>query len=61
MIGRETESEVNTQKFLTINKFFPDKSPQPMGTKAKINQCDYIKLIIFCKARETQQNEKEAY
>ena len=48
----------NTLFDISRSNIFLDMSPQARETKAKINKCDYIKLKIFCTAKETIDKTK---
>ena len=43
---------------ITLSNIFSDISPQARETKEKINKWDYIKLKIFCTAKESTNKMK---
>ena len=44
-----------------LSNIFWQKSPQTMETKAKINKWDYIKLKVFCTAKQTINRTKRSF
>ena len=52
------DNKGKTLSDINLKNVFLGQSPKTAETKAKINQCDLIKLTSFCTAKETKKKTK---
>ena len=55
------ENIVKISSNINHSNVFLGESPKEIEIKAKINKWHLVKLIHFCTAEETKQNEKATY